>query len=519
MKPKKDFILPILKSCWLRFPILTLIIGIFSQGCANIVPPSGGKKDESSPLLLGIFPADSSLNIKVSKITLRFNKFMEVKDLQQQLRLSPLLNTSPSVISYGKRVEIKFLDTSLLPNTTYHLSLGDALTDNRESNPYKNFSYTFSTGPYFDSLELKGNVIDAATGIPDTSVTLLLYNAEENDSVVLRKKPLYISSTNASGDFVFHALPHKAFHMYALQDLNNNLIYDQGTEKIGFTDTLIIPSLDSNKRIHFYIFKESRDTVVNLKSDSLNQDSIGFNNDKTTPSPALAGRSGAKNIRPNQRYRVNVDTINKTQRTVELNQPLTIDLFTQISTLDTEKVYLSYEDEGIEIEALQQLSVDSQVIKIKTEWKTDKTYILRLVKGWATDTTGAELPPAKYFFRTKRAEDYATLKIHIASQYHNDSFVLYLYKGADSIYQKSITDTIITVSLLQPGQYGIRIIRDTNKNSIWDTGNLLERKQPERVIPYTQTIILKAGWENDIDFKPPESSNTLPHTFEEIEQK
>src|SRR5690606_31323690 len=98
------------------------------------------------------------------------------------------------------------------------------------------------------------------------------------------------------------------------------------------------------------------------------------------PTSVLSGRNSPKNIRPNQTYRVNADTINKTQRTVDLNRPLTIDLFTQIGALDTEKVHLSYEDEGIEIEALQQLSVDSQIIKIKTEWKTDKPYILRLVK-------------------------------------------------------------------------------------------------------------------------------------------
>jgi hypothetical protein len=45
------------------------------------------------------------------------------------------------------------------------------------------------------------------------------------------------------------------------------------------------------------------------------------------------------------------------------------------------------------------------------------------------------------------------------------------------------------------------IIVDANGNGKWDSGDLLARRQPEMVIPHKGSILLKAGWENTIDFE------------------
>lgn len=479
---------------WLAFLLLL-------SGCANIVPPEGGKKDETSPELLSIAPADSSLNIRPSKIVLHFNEYIEVRDLEKNLSLSPLLSIPPTVISYGKRVEIKIRDTQLLANTTYSIGLGDALVDNHEGNPYKNFVYLFSTGAYFDSLQLQGSVIDAATGMPDTAALMVLYSAEENDTAVMRKKPQYAVKANPSGNFSFRSLPRKAFRIYALQDANSNYMYDPGEEKIGFLNQTVIPTTGSDSSYNFYLFKELVDSSAILAKTN---DTVSVKDRDNKP--ALGGGRKSNPDKSKTAYRVNVDTSNHAERSFELTQQLTIDLFTELKSLDTAKVYLSYENNGIEVEAIQKLQVDSAKMKINTQWQPDKLYTLRLVKGWARDTSGSELLPGKYFFRTKREEDYGTLKVHVSKYYYGDSFVLYIYKGTDSIYQKAITDSTITLSLLQPGDYNMRIIADGNKNGKWDAGNLLKGKQPERVHPYTTVTIVKAGWENEVDFTPQEGN-------------
>ncbi|WP_162903027.1 Ig-like domain-containing protein [Taibaiella koreensis] len=453
------------------------------NGCANIVPPEGGKKDETAPVLLSVVPSDSSLNIRPKKIELYFNEYIDIHDLDKNLALSPLMQITPSVLSYGKRVEIKILDTQLLANTTYRINLGDALTDNHEANPYRDFVYMFSTGAYFDSLELRGQVVDAATGMADSSMLITLYNTTENDTAVMAKKPLYAVRADASGSFLFRSLPLKSFRIYAIQDANNNYIYDPGEEKIGFIDRVVVPSLQKDSTVVFNMFREKRDTVK-TETDTA----------ATIVPPRRPGKVA---------YLVQVDTSNPAERTFELDKELSVDLYRELKSLDSAKIYLSYENNGIEVEAVQKLRVDSAGIKISTQWQPDKKYTLRLVKGWARDTTGAELPPGKYFFRTKREEDYGKLKIHVDGRYFGDSILLYIFKdNNDSIYLKPVTDSIISISLLPPGNYDMRLIVDANRNGHWDPGNLLLRRQPERVLPYATTIRLKAGWENEIDFIP-----------------
>ncbi len=478
--------------------------------CANIVPPEGGKKDETAPVLLSIAPADSSLNLKPSKIVLHFNEYVEVKDLEKNMQLSPLLPFPPTVMSYGKRVEIKIQDTLLQANTTYGIALGDAIVDNHEGNPLKNFTYLFSTGAYFDSLELHGRVFDAATGLPDTAALITLYTADENDTAVVRKKPMYAVKADPSGNFTFRSLPDKAFRLYAVQDANNNYLYDFGEEKIGFLNATVRPGIGKDSLYSIYAFQEVKDTTIvdtaAVKDTTAKQEPGG------KPSMGIDAKNDKVASRPSKNklgYTVHADTSNISLRTIELTQALTIDISASLKSLDTPKVYLSYENDGIEIEAIRKLIVDSGKIKITTQWQPDKVYTLRLIKGWAKDTSGAELFPGKYRFRTKREEDYGNIKIHIPKQYFGNDFVLSVYKGADSIYQRPITDSIISLPLLQPGDYGMRIIVDANHNGKWDPGDLFKRIQPEKVIPYSTPIAVKAGWDNEVDFVPADISKGL----------
>lgn len=490
------------------FFLCTVILAAGWYGCANIVPPEGGKKDETAPVLLSVSPVDSSLNARPSRIVLHFNEYMEVQELDKQMQLSPLLPMAPTVLSYGKRVEIKLQDTQLQPNTTYMISLGDALRDNHEGNPYKGFVYTFSTGSYFDSLTLQGQVLNAETGLTDTSVLVALYAATESDTAVLRQKPMYAVRADASGKFGFKALPRKAFRMYAVQDANNNFIYDFGAEKIGFLNTAVIPSADKDTSYTFRIFREFADTS-SISAEDTARATDARSNQADSVKGTFAGRSGkntSRKSRNSQGYQVHVDTSDLSKRTFELTQPLTIRIFEELQFLDTAKVYLSYENNGIEVEGIRQLQSDSAGLSIRSQWQPDKLYTLRLVKGWARDTAGNELLPGKYRFHTKREEDYGTLKIHLPGAFYNDSFLLYVFKGTDSIYLRPVTDSVVTISLLQPGDYGMRLIADGNRNGKWDPGNLLKKIQPELSIPYKDKLVLKAGWENEIDFVPADNS-------------
>lgn len=81
--------------------------------------------------------------------------------------------------------------------------------------------------------------------------------------------------------------------------------------------------------------------------------------------------------------------------------------------------------------------------------------------------------------------------------------MLQVVNERDTIYQKPVADTIVNLLRIPPGTYIMRVIEDANQNGRWDAGDLFLRRQPEVVVPYNGNIILKAGWEQQIDFEAP----------------
>jgi len=489
------------------FSYLLLVILCIGAGCANITSPTGGKKDTIPPKLRTIDPADSLLNTRVKRIEMHFDEYITVSDAAKEVQISPILSMPPTVTGKNKTVVVKIVDSLLEDSTTYRISFGSAIKDLHEGNVFKNYTYTFSTGSYFDSLQLRGTVINAATGKPDTgSVIVTLYSATESDSAVVRKKPKYVTKADATGSFVFKGLPCRPFRIYALKDVTGNLIYDgpeQG-EMIAFNDTNVWPGDTSETPVKLRIFMEKLDTTI--KKDTVGKarkDSSAIKSDKLS-----GGRS--KDIKKENKkevlsYSVNVDTSNSEKRTFDITRPLKI-VFSKPFVLNKEKITLTYDSAGVKVTPAISIRTDSLhplEVRITTEWSLDMVYTLRLPKGFAKDTSGAEVMPGRFVFRTANEDDYGKIQVHLPSKYYHSSqhYLLMVVGDNDTIHLKPITDTIVNFHTLRPATYTFRIIVDKNNNGKWDTGDLFGRVQPEEVIPYNDQLVLKPGWENIIDFE------------------
>jgi len=162
--------------------IVILVMAVGGSGCANIVPPSGGPRDSIPPLLLKTTPGDSTRNFKGNKITFTFDEFID----------SP--KSQPVVDHKLNTLTLKIKDT-LENNTTYTIQFGRTVKDFNEGNVLQNLVYTFSTGPYIDSLQLKGKVILAETGKIDTTLIVMLHTSA-NDSAVVKERPRYIAKAD-----------------------------------------------------------------------------------------------------------------------------------------------------------------------------------------------------------------------------------------------------------------------------------------------------------------------------------
>ena len=207
--------------------------------CANPVAPTGGPRDTDPPVILRSEPENGSVNFDAREIRIWFDEFIQLRGLSQKFLSSPPFIKVPETRIRGKSLVIRF-DEELRPNTTYTLFFGDAIADFTEGNAIPNFRYIFSTGPVLDSMELSGKLVNAFTQEPEKEVFVMLYDIYE-DSIPLQERPYYISRTNEEGQFYFTNLRNIPYKVFALRDVNANLIYDMPNEEIAFIDSLVHP--------------------------------------------------------------------------------------------------------------------------------------------------------------------------------------------------------------------------------------------------------------------------------------
>ncbi len=229
-------ILSVLKRLFFFVAIVAFVIALFPR-CAKVVSPTGGPKDTIPPVLINSNPAANSTNFREGKMVFEFNEYIQLKDIQQKMIVSPPLKNQPQVKHKGKKFELQITDT-LMDNTTYTVYLADAVQDINENNPIPNFEFAFSTGDIIDSLILKGTVVNAFTQQPVESALVMLYDSF-TDSLPYVALPKHIVRTNKDGVFIMNNLKAIDYKLVAITDANSNYKYNQGAEDIAFiSDTL-----------------------------------------------------------------------------------------------------------------------------------------------------------------------------------------------------------------------------------------------------------------------------------------
>jgi hypothetical protein len=230
------------------FPVLQIILPMAVllglQNCANPVTPTGGPTDVDPPVLLNAVPPLYTTNFDATQIRLTFNEFIELKGINQQLIVSPPMETAPTFRIRGKSLLVD-LKEPLMENTTYTFYFGEAITDITENNPLQDFHYVFSTGDILDSLSLEGKIVHAFDNQPAQGVNVMLY-IDNNDTIPFDSlpylvKPYSMTRSGNDGAFRLNNLSDKPFLLFALEDLNASLKYDQPNERIAFFDTLVRP--------------------------------------------------------------------------------------------------------------------------------------------------------------------------------------------------------------------------------------------------------------------------------------
>ena len=616
----------------LRAAVLLLFATAFLSRCASMMTPTGGPRDTLPPVILNMTPDNFSVNrptVHHEKIYIEFDEFVQLKDQQKEFFTSPQMKKKPLVSMRGKGIVVQLRDT-LEANTTYALNFGSAVRDNNEGNPLYSMRYVFSTGPTIDSMIFSGYTADSykADSVSKSFIWFFpadsVENVAEYDSTIFKYKPAVIARAENNGIFIAQNLKPIPYRVYAVQDKNDNQMYEPGSDQVGFLEKSYNPAempdfamwYDSIRqyvtaepqlylrmftakavrrqllaraerplqhkamlyfgaahprieRIRFDSIPEDRvivdpqtvgrDTIAlwfNMPSSALpdtikgeityfKHDTVNVLQEVTEPLKLswrlIETKEQEKEREKLERDRRKAEAAGeewvepkkenpfayKLPLTGEINPEnnLTVDFDYPLTRLDSAVMLLTLTRPDNSIEDVPVRFVrDTGLLRrwhIEAPWTSGGQYTLTIPKGAITDVAGFSNDSIVGKYTVLDPEKFATVKIHVKGKDDKAKYILQLLDGSNALKQekRDVTTGDWQFNYVPAGEIKFRIIEDMNGNGKWDTGNVVERLQPERAEIYANdegedTFATKTNWE--VEFSIDMNRVFAPVTMESL---
>lgn len=519
---------------WIAF---TLILA----GCAQIVPPTGGPRDETPPELIAVNPPNKSTNFRSKSIYLGFDEYVQLSDINNQLIVSPPLRERPDVRIKKKGVILTF-EEELLPNVTYTLNFGEGIKDFTEGNPAQ-VMYVFSTGDELDSLTFSGRIIDSYTGEPVGGVRVMLYQDTATVMAPIESKPYYFARSDSEGLYRFSYLAPGAYKLFALEEMNMNYQYDDPAERIAFFDSLIVPGTPSDSLV-LPTLRLSMPLDTSLYVNSFDSDSSGFmrmqlNREWDSSGSLMVEDSTLRPIlhfrRPDSLFAwtevlaerelewyfassSKVDTFDvrsfrvgerplglrsEMPAAISADLPIRFDFVRPIGRIDTSLIHVQRDslDHPFEVG----MADDPFSLLVNMEVEDGAAYSVELAEGAVRSIEGWPCDTLTWSFATHAADHYGKLFLDLSDATFEGDPLIQLYKkgkeDGEPLRQLHPGDErSLVIDRLEPGTYRIRLIDDRNRNGRYDPADYLAGIQPERVYNLQEEISVRSNWDLEINW-------------------
>ena len=532
--------------------LLTLLLIVVFQSCAKRGTPDGGPEDFIPPVYVRATPENFTTNFDAEEIRIYFDEYIKLNEAQRQIIVSPPMDPKPEITPLGsasRSIRIKITDT-LQENTTYTISFGQSIVDNNAGNPLPFFQYIFSTGSYIDSLSVAGHISDAYFKDAPPFVSVMLYEVDStyNDSTIFLQQPRYITNTlDSLTTFNLDYLKEGTYQLVALNDLNNNYRFDPGRENIAFLDQSITIPTDSVYDLK--LFREipqfgiarpkqvAGQHIIFGYTGIIEPDSLQIN---MYPAPADLEHRITQDIETDTLHYWYKPALERDSLNFIVEAPKYRDsLLTRISEMERDSLQIRIEPSGT-VNFEQQVSIipttpltqthDSlvslvdqdtlaipftfeydefrNVVLLDFERKENQRYNLMALPGAFVDFFGDTNDTIRSNFRTQTFADYGNVVINLQNV-KEFPIIVQLTNAEGEVMAEQFSDgeTSFTFSLMKPATYFVRVIYDRNDNGEWDTGNYLQKLQPEEVYYFLEPLDVRANWDVtqavDLSYSPP----------------
>lgn len=524
--------------------ILSIFFALALVHCARQTQPSGGPKDTDPPQLISANPLDGEKNFQGSSLELTFNEYVKVKDPKEEIVITPSFGPNTKFLVKKNRVQI-IPEYKWLDSTTYSISFREGIQDINEGNPAEDLHMAFSTGPTIDSLQIHGSISEVFKEQIPEKITIGLFQSDTFD--IFKHKPLLFSKSDKKGEFTIPNLKPGKYFVYAFDDKNKNQKVDSKSERFGFSakeidlpqtqDSIHIDlvHLDSrlvrltsvrnsntvsiirfNKPVNhvnlsaptslIYTFGDTQSEVTVYKefdkkdsvkiaitaTDSVQQklDTTAYikYSDTKLVEEKFKVSDWQLNFEPTTNALIAETTLNKLLLSINYDS-----IYIQIDTIN----FQSIKPEEITVDTLNKSITLKTTLKINTKEKIPAPVLL-LGKGAFVSINNDSSKSQDFKIKIPKTENTGTISVELRTS--EPHFQVRLTTTTNKLVKSFWDLKKYTFTHIEPAEYRITVIVDTNNNHQWDPGNFYKRQEPERVLLYKTlenkyTFPVRANWE------------------------
>ncbi len=518
--------------------IIYIVLSIITISCAQFVAPTGGAKDEVPPELLSSVPKNKTLNYKDNTFSFEFNELIDASTIYNELFIVPNPPGQYEAKVKNNVLNLKF-DKKFADSTTYTFNFRNSVKDLTERNASKNFKLVFSTGPEIDSLKISGFINNIFDKEPALDVTVGLYT---HDTLTLKqKKPLYMVKTDSSGRFEIENIKPNNYFLLAIKDKKNNLIFDEKEDWLTFysdsiyiTKDTIFPQLEiypannsknklgrnrslyrevttvldkptyklqvdfenpsdtanvtfTNTNTHLHFYKMVDTDLDTIRTKIILTDSL-LNSDTLTHKVFFEVEKGKKQ---------KIETIkvtSKVKNNVELNNNLSYDLYFEKPIVKFDTNNIIFKTDTLQKEKLRIEQLTPFHIRLSLKTKAEKQVELLIPSNTFVNFIGDTNSVINLKNIILQKDELGILEGYTDDKKIRKIAILQDENRKNDIDLKYFTDKFKFEDII-PGNYHIKVIFDENENGIWDPGNIVTKKQPERILSSPEPIRIRANFE------------------------
>ena len=526
--------------------VLFLIFAVLAfSKCARQTQPNGGPKDTDPPELLSSTPANGEKNFHGNSIELTFDEYVKLKDPKEEILITPSPGTNTKFTAKKNKVVItpekKFVDT-----TTYSIAFREGIQDINESNPTDDLHLAFSTGPTIDSLKISGSISEVFKDQVPEKITIGLYQSDTFD--IFQHKPPLFSKSDKKGMFSISNLKAGKYFIYAFDDKNKNQKVDSKSERFGFIakevhlpqdrDSLQIrlvhldtrkPKLNSirnastvsiirlnkpldslrltsEKKSIIYTYGDTRSEVVIYKDfdkkDSVKINVFGQDSLHQKLDTAVYAKFTDNKI-VEEKFKISTWKVHYNLTSNLLKGEATYNKL--LSSANFDSIYVQIDTVNFQPITPKEITIDTlnKTIKLTTTLNVNPKQkipnpVLLFGKGAFISIDGDSSKAQEAKIQIPKTETTGTVSVEIKTI--EPHFEVLLTTSNNTLIKSFRDLKKYTFSYLEPAEYKLTVIVDSNNNRKWDPGDFSKKEEPEKVFLYKtldkkNSFPVRANWE------------------------